>query len=281
MKIRKFLTLSVISLASIVSLSSCEDKLELYSGCKAGVFIQQLNSYDVYGNPISFKKGQSFTFADYDERTQNYTLKFEVKLSGNITDKDRPFVLKVVADSTTAVEGRDYDISMNDYMIKAGEAAATIKVKLLRNPSLLQKMVRVYFRLEPNEHFELPIGDYKNSSGWNVAGPIYSAHDYYIEFGERYTQPSYWSFGTSWYGAFSVAKYMELNKVMGWTVNDWSNAGGTGAKIGYGRLEYASAALQKHLQKLADAGTPLIDDDGKSYVQLAGSYLVDYSAYNK
>ncbi len=282
MKIKKFLALAVVALCATVATTSCkEDKLDLYSGCKAGLFIQQVNTTDIYGNPISFRKEQTFSFADYDDKTQEFTLGFDVKLCGPVSNVDRPFVIKVIADSTTAVEGQDFDISMNDYVLKAGKAAATVKIRLIRNPSLRQKMVKVMFRLEPNEHFELPIGNYKNSSGWNVDGPIYNASEYWFSFGEQYKQPSYWSFGSSWYGAFSVAKYLALNKVMSWTVNDWSKAGQTGEKIGYGRLEYATAALQKYLQKLADEGTPLIDDDGKSYVQLAGSYLVNYSAYNK
>ena len=63
---------------------------------------------------------------------------------------------------------------------------------------------------------------------------------------------------------------------MGWTGTDWSNAGMTGQKIQYGRLEYFANYIRKYLQQKADEGEPLLDDDG-SYMQLGANYLVDYS----
>ena len=65
---------------------------------------------------------------------------------------------------------------------------------------------------------------------------------------------------------------------MGWTVNDWSNAGSSGSKVALGKFDFAARVFQKHLQKMADAGTPVLDDDG-SYIQLPAKYAVDYSQY--
>ena len=60
---------------------------------------------------------------------------------------------------------------------------------------------------------------------------------------------------------------------MGWTHQDWDN--GT---VQLGALGYAAQLTHNHLQEAADSGNPILDDDG-SYMQLTGSYVVDYSAY--
>ena len=55
--------------------------------------------------------------------------------------------------------------------------------------------------------------------------------------------------------------------VCGFTMDDWNNAGGTGVKIIYGRCGFFATMVQKYLQEQADAGTPVVDSDGK-YMQL-------------
>ena len=60
---------------------------------------------------------------------------------------------------------------------------------------------------------------------------------------------------------------------MGWTHLDWVNF-----NVPYGTMAYAAKLFRKELQALADAGTPVIDEDG-SYMQLMPPYEVDYSAY--
>ena len=71
---------------------------------------------------------------------------------------------------------------------------------------------------------------------------------------------------------------MIVNQVCGLTPEDWSQAGIAGTKVQYGRFSFFASAVQRYLQEQADAGTPVLDVDGK-YMQLAPAYLVDYSQY--
>lgn len=268
---------------AIFMMTGCShEEIDLYSGPQAGIFIQQVRSSDIYGNPMTYKDGETgITFATQAAHVTGLNAFFYVRSMGPTVDYDRPYGIKVVPEETTAVEGVDYSLDGNDFCIKAGEAIDTVYIKLIRHKGLLQKTVRVFFQLSPNEHFEIPVKEYKNSANWTVAGDTLKADHYYVEFGENYTCPSYWnSFGKSYFGTWTVTKYLTLNEYMGWSVTDWSNAGFSGAKVAYGRLPVAAKMLQAYLQAQADAGTPVVDpDDPCGYVQQPSGYDVDYSAY--
>lgn len=280
MKLRNLFITTVTLAATALSTSCSYEKIEPYSGCKAGIYIQEPYGYDIYGNPIIYRNGdESFSFTKERESVKEHITSFNVRLMGEVVNYDRPYVLKVVPDSTTAIEGVDFDISQNEFKIKAGANIDQVRVRLLRNPRLIQNIVKVTFQIEANEYFETPISDYKNSGSWSIDGPMFSSTMFYVKFGEKYIKPDQWDNGSQYYGAWSVNKFLELNRIMGWTVNDWDVAGAQGSKIGYGRLQFAASALQRYLQEQADAGTPVLDDDG-SYMQLGASYRVDYSAYN-
>lgn len=65
---------------------------------------------------------------------------------------------------------------------------------------------------------------------------------------------------------------------MGWTIQDWRSAGLDGAKITYGKFNYAATLMKNKLQALADDDQPVYDEGG-IFMQLGSSYSVDYSRY--
>lgn len=273
---KRILYLIGVSLVMLVWTSSCNKDVELYSGCKSGIFIQEIYSTDIYGNPLSYRDSISYSFANARENVTSGIVRVFIRSIGEVVNYDRPYVLKA-AEGTTAIEGEDYDLSENDLMIKANQSIDTLYVKLLRTPKLRNQTVRLKLELVPNEHFDTPFTEYKNSSSWSADGNMHSAISYIINFNEKYSKPYYWDwYGDEYFGQFSVNKYLAINEYMGWTGTDWSNAGMTGQKIQYGRLEYFANYIRKYLQQKADEGEPLLDDDG-SYMQLGANYLVDYS----
>lgn len=281
MKLSNIITLSAIFSIATLTTGCAHEEIELYSGCPAGIYIQDAIGSDQYGNPTVFRSGNdSFTFTKSDEKTTKGYVSFDIKLMGEVADYDRPYGIEVLADSTTAIEGVDYSLEGNNFSIKAGANKDRVLVTLLRNPRLKKELVRVTFLIKPNENFDTPLKEYTNSSNWNVEGNKINACMYYVEFGEIYTQPGYWSYAGEYCGKWTVEKYLLLNHTMGWTVNDWDNVGAIGSKIGLGRLQFAASALQAYLQEQADAGTPVREEDG-TFMQLGSQYLVDYSAYNK
>lgn len=268
-------------LISLSFISCKEDEIKTYSGIKSGLLIQEIKSWDQYGNPISYQDSISYSFAGAKDETKTMKARVYIKTMGNTVDYDRPYILKVVPEETTAVLDEDYNMEGNDFVIKANAASDTVYITLLRTTKLRKSTLRIRVKIEPNDYFEVPIKTYKNSSSWSVEGPENTAESYLIKFDEKYKEPFYWSFfGRKYFGSFTTARFLELNSVMGWTVADWNKAGQPGAKIAGGKFDFAARALQKHLQAMADAGTPVLDDDG-TYMQLPNSYAVDYSKYNK
>jgi len=273
---KKIVYLICIFMVTLVVASSCNKDLELYSGCKSGIFIQQVYSTDQYGNPISYRDSSSYSFANAREDVTSGIVNIYIRSIGEVVNYDRPYEL-IPAEGTTAIEGEDYDLSENDMLIKANQSVDTLRIKLLRTPKLRNQTMRLKLQLKPNEYFETPVTEYKNSPSWSADGNMHSAISYIINFNERYSEPFFWSTSAyKYFGPFSVNKYLALNEYMGWVGTDWSNAGISGQKIQAGRLDYFARFFGKYLQKCADEGNPKLDDDG-SYMQLASGYLVDYS----
>ena len=153
----------------------------------------------------------------------------------------------------------------------------TVYVKLLRTTKLRKQTVRLKVGVEPNNHFETPFTQYKNSSSWSADANMHSAVSFVINFHERYSQPFYWGTCEPFFGKFSANKFLAMNSYMGWTSTDWSNAGMSGQKIMYGKLDYFARYFGKYLLKRAEEGNPLLEEDG-SYMQMGNDYKVDYSS---
>ena len=274
---KKILNIICVSVMTLLYTTSCNKDVELYSGCKAGLFIQEVYSTDLYGNPLSYRDSTTYSFANAAEDVTSGYVRFYVRTIGEIVNYDRPYAFKAMQ-GTTGVEGEDFDLSENDFVIKANQAIDTVYVKLLRTAKLRKQTVRLKVGIEPNTHFETPFAEYKNSSSWSADGNMHSAVSFVINFNEKYSEPYYW--GEScipFFGTFSVSKYLALNNYMGWTSSDWSNAGFSGAKIMYGKLDYFARYFAKYLLKRAEEGNPLLEEDG-SYMQMGNDYKVDYSS---
>jgi hypothetical protein len=129
-------------------------------------------------------------------------------------------------------------------------------------------------RLEANEHFNV-LDTYKSSNSWSntTAGNLDGALYTFI-ISEIYTQPAYWSNAVNYFGEWNPTRYSFINSYFGFSVDDWLWA--PGGKVTTARFGYYARELQKELQRRADAGDPVYDEDG-SFMQLPGDYAVDYS----
>lgn len=272
---------ALLAVATLAVTSCSHDELDLYSGVPAAVYIQMVQSTDMYGNPLSYRQHTGPISFSNTSPTITYSYSnFTVSLAGEVKDYDRPYKLIVDEENTDAIEGVDFDLSENEFCIKAGKASDQVRVKLLRNERYTKGVLTVAFKLLPNEHFTLDIDHFKNSSNWNVEGEMLDASIYSISFSEIYTAPSSWnSYQNSYYGAYSVKKFQLLNSLVGWTQYDWNYFGMIGvSKAQYGKLDYATTVLRNKLIEEAEKGTPILEEDGTP-MQLAGTYVIDYSLY--
>lgn len=262
----------------LITIYSCSnDDIKTYDGVKAGLIIQEVQYTDVYGNPVLYKDSSTYSFAGASSQTTSMKVLLHVRAIGFMVNYDRPYILKLDPTTSNAVEGEDFNLTGNDFTIKAGTLSDTIAITLLRTLKLRTQTVRLNLKLEPNEYFQLPIETYKNGYSWSSTSTINSGISYLFKFNEKYSKPFSWDwFAVDNFGTFSINKYLLLNELMDWAIRDWTYAGMSGAKITAGKMNYAARLMQKYLQDKANAGTPVLDDDG-SYMQLTDSYRVDYS----
>lgn len=232
----------------------------------------------IYAPTYRYIDSTIISFAGLASTERYKTAYLPVKTMGKIKDYPRPVKIVVDKEESSAIEGVDFTVGLDTIAIPANASEFNVPVTLIRSDVLLEESKRIVFRLEENEYFKLLIPDYKASSSWNAVADTLSALKFTVVFNEQYTMPFYYeTFGEEFFGPWSPKKFQVLNEVMGWTVRDWNNAGN---KVAYGRFDFAAKAVRRHLQELADNGTPVTEPDG-SFMQLAPKYAVDYSKYEK
>lgn len=276
MKTKKILYLFLLPLI----FTACETKdIPVYTSDDAALYFQRTASYIWGSTTVTYSNSTEFTFAGAAAEKNNVTYSAEVRTMGNVTDYDRPFKVEIDKEMSTGIQGVHFDTNLDTLKIKAGKSNAYVRITFYRTPDLLDSTLTVVLHLIENEHFNARIDEYKKTNQWNSSSENLDGTRYTFKFNEQYSEPTYWSwFGEGFLGPWTPQKYIVVNSVMGWTVNDWSQAGQAGAKVSYGRLGFAAKAVRNYLQEQADNDTPVKDKDG-SYMQLADGYTVDYSRY--
>ena len=276
MKTKKILYLLLLPLIY----TSCETKdIPVYTSDDAALYFQRTASYIWGSTTVTYSNSTEFTFAGAAAEKNSVTYSAEVRTMGNVTDYDRPFKVEIDKEMITGIQGVHFDTNLDTLKIKAGKSNAYVRSTFYRTPYLLDSTLTVVLHLIENEHFNARIDEYKKTNQWNSSSENLDGTRYTFKFNEQYSEPTYWSwFGEGFLGPWTPQKYIVVNSVMGWTVNDWSQAGQAGAKVSYGRLGFAAKAVRNYLQEQADNDTPVKDKDG-SYMQLADGYTVDYSRY--
>ena len=276
MKTKKILYLFLLPLI----FTACETKdIPVYTSDDAALYFQRTASYIWGSTTVTYSNSTEFTFAGAAAEKNSVTYSAEVRTMGNVTDYDRPFKVEIDKEMSTGIQGVHFDTNLDTLKIKAGKSNAYVRITFYRTPDLLDSTLTVVLHLIENEHFNARIDEYKKTNQWNSSSENLDGTRYPFKFNEQYSEPTYWSwFGEGFLGPWTPQKYIVVNSVMGWTVNDWSQAGQAGAKVSYGRLGFAAKAVRNYLQEQADNDTPVKDKDG-SYMQLADGYTVDYSRY--
>ena len=276
MKTKKILYLFLLPLI----FTACETKdIPVYTSDDAALYFQRTASYIWGSTTVTYSNSTEFTFAGAAAEKNSVTYSAEVRTMGNVTDYDRPFKAEIDKEMSTGIQGVHFDTNLDTLKIKAGKSNAYVRITFYRTPDLLDSTLTVVLHLIENEHFNARIDEYKKTNQWNSSSENLDGTRYTFKFNEQYSEPTYWSwFGEGFLGPWTPQKYIVVNSVMGWTVNDWSQAGQAGAKVSYGRLGFAAKAVRNYLQEQADNDTPVKDKDG-SYMQLADGYTVDYSRY--
>ena len=275
----------LLLMALVFLFASCEkSEIMNFTSEDCGVYFQRISSTsmpadgsNIYVTTNQYIDSMTFSFVREKSSTTNVIVGCPIVGLGKVKDYKRPIRVVIDEERTNAVRGVDYEVNLDTVNMPANAGKTSLRVRLLRTDILLTETKRVAFRLLENEYFKLHIQSYKNSSNWQATADTVSAVEFAVVFNEQYTEPIYYMiFGEDFWGPWTPKKYQVLNQVMGWTDGDWDKAGQSGAKVAYGRFDFAAKATQRYLQNMADAKTPVLDSDGL-YMQLTDKYTVDYS----
>lgn len=275
-----------------------KEDIETYSGEDAIYFAQQwgLSYMENHLNPTGGMKNahQTYSKIGFGEMiVSDSLLEVNIQTSGFIKDYDRKFNVEVVADSTTAIEGTEYEIIDTDLMIPAGQSATTMRIMFHKTPRMNDENLQLQIRLVPGEHFVLPFGKggygkmpiihsnavINNEFGMNTDPAI---HNIFIN--NFLVEPSRWGpLAPSTLGIWSEKKYRLLldytGEMLGWTVATWNDEAkmwppATGYQVG---LNYLGKYLREQYEKGREYW--VLDPDGTmmwcNHEALAGLWSED------
>lgn len=216
-----------------IAIGCSQHDIPLYEGKDAIYFDQQ---YGVSWFDSIRQSHQIYSLIPFGSMLINDTLlNVKVETAGYMKDYDRPFKIEIVADSTDAIEGQDFEILTMNPVIKAGQNSAIIPIMCHRSEHVKKDTYQLQIRLIPGEHFVLPFGEKGigemplRKDGGDIfveystnADP--SIHNIFIS--GLYQQPKFWI--TPQFGLyFSQSKFSLILKVaeekFGWDVRDFES----------------------------------------------------------
>ena len=146
--------LYILALAWLVCcVAGCEKEVKNYDGREGVYFYVQ---YGAEWGDTTIWANQSFTPVEFVKSTGDYhDVKLRVMTTGRIKEYDRTFRVVVDKDSTTAVEGVNYDPFDEFQVVKAGSHYADLVIRLKRDESIQIEERVLTLKLEPTDDFEI------------------------------------------------------------------------------------------------------------------------------
>ena len=216
-------------LAAAAALSSCEKhELPYYDGMDAIFFDQQFNGSEnesftgtVDTTNLSHKLYTPVSFLKIDRTDSIVAIKVET--TGYVRDYLRPFGVHVVADSTSAIQGEEFELLDDSYAILPGNNSTYVHVLLHLTDRMYSEQLQIQLGLDAGDHFVLPFG--KNGIGQMpkryieaTIDPVPTSRNYDCSVHNIFvdcmlSQPSTWPTlpGHQYYlGEFSVTKFAAI-----------------------------------------------------------------------
>jgi hypothetical protein len=245
----------------------------IYDSEIAGIYFQNLEQHEQKINSDS----ATFSFTHGPVSTKDTILGVQVMALGKLRDYPRTF--KVSADpASTAVEGIHFEIDHSSAVFPAGAEKAYIHVKVNRTDDMSDSIFRIVLKLEDNEHFKVYMEKMKVSKS---TLKDMAASRFTLIVDDVISEPNSWRYlRGEFFGNWSKKKNIYINSHTGWTQKDWT-LGWVGGQappssaIQRSVLPAATASIRDALQALANAGTPMLEEDG-SPMQLSNAYKVIY-----
>lgn len=273
----KFKNILWVLTPCIMALACKKQDIPLFESEISGIYFQSgeiMRNYNIFYSADFYYDSTVFTFTSAPVTTMDTVLSVRVATMGKLSDYPRPFKVSAVQDLSTAIEGKHFEIDHNSAVIPAGGNEAFVGVKFFRTADMLDTSFVLVLKLEDNEHFKVLMEKQKSTNRYGSGRDI-SANRFKFIVSEVYTEPYYWrAYGRTYFGPWTLKKYRYVNSVLGWTHRDWQSMAGD-SKLKFGYLHPAAQTVRNALQALADANTPMLDED-ESKMQLGPNYQVKY-----
>ncbi|MEG1737972.1 MAG: DUF4843 domain-containing protein [Odoribacter sp.] len=258
-----------------ILLCGCENDSLLYQGESdgtSGIYFKYSAIFNEATGIYSYIDSVEYSFANDPLSVTKRIQYVNVLVFGNIANYDRTYKARIIGG--TAVEGVDYEPLKEEYTIPAGKSLVNLPIVLLRTAKLQKEKLNLIVKLEENQYFRLWMPDLETGAEKTKI----DITKFKVTFSEFVAQPEpVWTmFAQSIFGTFSVKKFRMINELSGWKPSNWYWLTQGGENL-YPKFPYNASLLQINLQELADAKTPMYEDDGVTLMQLAGKYKIDYS----
>jgi hypothetical protein len=189
----------MIILSLLAPLAACEQNEPMDFADDGRIYFNEQVSSG-YGTMLRAEE-KNFSFAPLDDAVTEAEGKVNVRVMGRTSDRERTFRARVIADSSTAIEGTHY--RLHDGTVAAGEMESYLPVTLYRTPDLKTGAVKLYLEIVPTTDF-----------GGNVQG----GETFTLLVGDYFMKPEWWTmFVDAYFGTYCDNKYKFIIATLGIT----------------------------------------------------------------
>jgi hypothetical protein len=255
--------------ALLAWLSACEREMISYQGVEGIYFAARA------GSAVLSESGWPYTpYTDVEFvkiTGDTYTANIKVMATGRTKPYDRPFRVLVDPDSTTAVQGVDYDPIPAEGVMPAGVLTTYFPIVLHRTAAMASDVVTIGIRIVENEHFK-PTFPSWGSPRELTSGTVYEGFDaarHLLRVNDVLVRPAQWLGGFYQYeagnpefntfGAFSREKFLLISSLTGYVYIDFM----TNPPMGFGLQAIIGRRLADHLVAEYKAGRAITETDGR------------------
>lgn len=262
----KKLSVSLLFLFSAVLWSSCEKEIKGYSGKEGVYFSVRYGTIALLAPSWPYVPSSSVDFVRLGQDVVEFPV--NVAITGPVKDYDRVFQVEVNPDSTTAVLGKHYEALKRDWIVPAGAAAATVKVKLIRTPDLQTTPVTLGLRLVATKDFDLSFPVFNAIPGMDAGVVVdkFDARLHTLKINDIWVQPAVWSGSiqagnreSGLFGVFTRRKMEFLMQNLGLKYEDFASTD----TMPMARQMLIASDATLILVARFNAKDPLLEEDGR------------------
>lgn len=252
----------------LLSMTACKKDMMQYEGVEGVYFAVQHGAS--WGNERSWPY-QPFTNVEFVKLTGNeVTINIKVMITGPAKEYDRPFLVEIDPDSTTAQAGVHFETISKELVVPAGKMEAYVPVTLKRTNDLQTSAKSIGLKLLPNEHFKLSFPEWDAVPGYTASSTgivqKFDASLHKINVNDFMVQPAVWigsiqpgNMESGLWGAFSRKKIELMCRLFNLTYADF----GSTATMPTVLALLIAVEGGNYLIERYNAKDPVLEDDGR------------------